>query len=59
METLIMLAGVLYIGMIGFRAMGKVDEFLEQGGFLGEECVQPPEIRRSDSWRSVPIRPRN
>lgn len=34
MEALIVIAGFIYTGMIGYRVMEKLDRFLDRGGIL-------------------------
>ena len=38
MEMLILIGGLLYVAVLGFHLMGRVDGFLKDGGFrTGEE----------------------
>lgn len=36
METLVLIGGFLYIGVLGFWVMGKIDHFIDGGGFMPE-----------------------
>lgn len=34
MEALVLMGGFVYIGVLGFWVMGKIDRFVGEGGFL-------------------------
>lgn len=37
MEALVLIGGSIYIGVLGFWIMGKIDRFIDRGGFLPDQ----------------------
>lgn len=37
MEALVLIGGSIYIGVLGFWVMGKIDRFINEGGFLPDQ----------------------
>lgn len=36
MEALVLIGGFLYLGVLGFWVMGKIDHFIDRGGFISD-----------------------
>ena len=52
MEALVLIGGFLYILVLGFWVMGKIDHFIDGGGFIAdwdEEDVQSAASENNDT----------